>query len=51
MTNKTNILNIEVANITQKELLEQLTEGVLITPNVDHLIKLQRDKEYYHVVK
>ena len=51
MSNKINILNIDVANITQKELLEQLVEGVLITPNVDHLIKLQRDKDYYQVVK
>ncbi|MCB2220165.1 MAG: WecB/TagA/CpsF family glycosyltransferase [Bacteroidetes bacterium] len=43
------ILNILVDNITKQELLEQFTEGVLITPNVDHLMKLQRDKEFYQI--
>ena len=31
------------------ELLENLKEGVLVTPNLDHLIKLQKDKEFYDV--
>jgi exopolysaccharide biosynthesis WecB/TagA/CpsF family protein len=44
-----NILNIQVDNITKQELLEQFAEGVLITPNVDHLMKLQRDKEFYQI--
>ncbi len=44
-----NILNIQVDNITKKELLERFTEGVLITPNVDHLMKLQRDREFYEI--
>lgn len=30
-------------------MLERLDKGVLITPNVDHLVKLQRDKEFYEV--
>ena len=29
--------------------LQSLHEGVLITPNVDHLVKLQKDKEFYEV--
>ena len=37
--------------VTQKELLQQFSHGVLITPNVDHLIKTQTDKEYYEIVK
>lgn len=45
--NYTRILNINIQNITQEELLKQLTKGVLITPNVDHLVKLQKDKEFY----
>ena len=51
MSERTIILNVKIDNITQNELLEQLTEGVLVTPNVDHLIRLQKDKVYYDVVK
>ena len=40
------VLNIESHNITRQELLENLKEGVLVTPNLDHLIKLQKDKEF-----
>lgn len=42
-----NILNIKIQNITSSYLLEYLDEGVLFTPNVDHLVKLQKDKEFY----
>ena len=41
------ILNIEVLDIARKELLEDLQDGVLVTPNVDHLVKLQSDKSFY----
>ena len=34
------VLNIDIQNITREELLENLKEGVLVTPNLDHLIKL-----------
>ena len=40
------VLNINIQNITRQELLENLKEGVLVTPNLDHLIKLQKDKEF-----
>lgn len=40
-------LNIKILNITKKDLLSQLKQGVVITPNVDHLVKLQKDKEFY----
>lgn len=43
------ILNIAILSLTQKELLEKLDKGVLITPNVDHLVKLQCDREFYNV--
>ena len=49
--NKSKILNIEIDNISQKDILAQLKKGVLITPNVDQLIKLQTDREFYDIVK
>lgn len=53
---KTRVLNIDVLAITEKELLEGLDRnldgsdagnGILITPNLDHLVKLQKDEEFY----
>ncbi|WP_036481161.1 WecB/TagA/CpsF family glycosyltransferase [Myxosarcina sp. GI1] len=49
-----NLLNVSIHNITANELLEDLSVngGVVVTPNVDHLVKLQSDlellKAYYH---
>ncbi|MCQ2266215.1 MAG: WecB/TagA/CpsF family glycosyltransferase [Bacteroidaceae bacterium] len=43
----TRILNIDALLITEQELLKQLHEGVLITPNLDHMVKLQKDYEFY----
>lgn len=45
--NKVRLLNIDIDNLTSDELLQRFTEGVLVTPNVDHLIKLQKDREFY----
>lgn len=42
-----NVLNINISQITQDEVLQNLTKGVVVTPNVDHLMKLQSDKEFY----
>lgn len=47
----TRILNVDVQNITQEALLRRLTNGVLITPNVDQIVKLQSDREFYDIVK
>ena len=44
-------LNINIKIITETELLQILKKGVLITPNVDHLVKLQKDKEFYEAYK
>lgn len=49
--NSIRILNIDIQSIRKQELLEQLDKGVLITPNVDHLVKLQKDREFYEVYK
>lgn len=43
------ILNIPIQATTRLELLENLKEGVLVTPNVDHIVKLQHDREFYEV--
>lgn len=45
----TKILNTNILNITQRELLDKLKKGIVVTPNVDHLVKLQKDKEFYNV--
>ncbi|MCM1312626.1 MAG: WecB/TagA/CpsF family glycosyltransferase [Bacteroides sp.] len=47
----TRILNAEIQNITSAELLEKLHRGVLITPNVDQMVKLQNDREFYQLVR
>ena len=44
------VLNIDIQNITRQELLENLKEGVLVTLNLDHLIKLQKDREFYMTI-
>lgn len=49
--NKSKILNIEIDNISMDELLAQLKKGVLVTPNVDQIVKMQSDREYYEIVK
>lgn len=47
MNNRINILNVEIDNITQQDLLKQLTRGVLVTPNVDDIMKHQWDEEFH----
>lgn len=51
MNNKVDVLNISFDNISETKLLDQLTEGVLVTPNVDILMHLQDDKELYNIVR
>lgn len=45
------ILNVKIDNVTQEELLKQLKKGVLITPNVDQMVKLQQDEDFYRIVR
>mgnify|MGYP002856415214 CR=1 FL=1 len=49
--NKVRILNVEIDHITQPELLRSLKRGVLVTPNVDQIVRMQSDREYYEIVK
>lgn len=45
---KVEILNVKIDNVSQTELLAQLKHGVLVTPNVDDMMKHQRDEEFHH---
>jgi len=51
MAEKIKVLNIDIQNISKLDLLENLSEGIFTTPNVDHLVKLQKDSEFYKVYK
>jgi exopolysaccharide biosynthesis WecB/TagA/CpsF family protein len=43
------VLNLVIDNLSMTELLEDLQEGVVFTPNVDHLMKVQQDPEFAHL--
>lgn len=47
MTAKVRLLNVDIDNLTSQELLEKYHQGILFTPNIDHLIKLQKDVSFY----
>lgn len=40
-------MNVRIDNITATELLRNLKKGVLVTPNVDDIMKHQRDREFH----
>ncbi|MGI8504422.1 MAG: WecB/TagA/CpsF family glycosyltransferase [Hassallia sp.] len=45
-----NLLNVTINNITMVELLENLrVGGIVFTPNVDHVMKLQKNQDFYLV--
>lgn len=45
---KVELLNIGIHNVTMTELLGKLRfGGVVFTANVDHLVKLQKDRDFY----
>lgn len=44
------ILNISIDNISLVDLLEKLKYGgIVFTPNVDHIVKLQTDENFYRI--
>ncbi|MGB3512946.1 MAG: WecB/TagA/CpsF family glycosyltransferase [Microcoleaceae cyanobacterium] len=47
---KINVLNISIDNLSTQELLHKLDlyGGILFTPNVDHMINLQKDEDFYY---
>lgn len=46
---KINILGIDFDNVSKQDLLSELKKGVIFTPNVDHLMKLRRDRTFASV--
>lgn len=40
------LLNLSVHNMSMMEVLENLKSGIVFTPNVDHFVKLQHDREF-----
>jgi N-acetylglucosaminyldiphosphoundecaprenol N-acetyl-beta-D-mannosaminyltransferase len=48
-----NLLNVSIDNFSITELFERLDceGGLVFTPNVDHLIKLQYDRDFYEAYK
>lgn len=48
MNSKISLLNIELNNITRNDLLLNFNKGVLYTPNVDHLVLLQKNKKLFN---
>lgn len=43
---KVKLLNVWIDNLSKAEFLEQIKHGVVFTPNVDHLMKLQKDQQF-----
>ena len=46
---KVTILNVDIDNVTEAEVLKHLDQGVVFTPNVDHLLLLKNDPEFFQV--
>ncbi len=48
--NSVNILNVSIDNLSLLDLLEKLkVGGVVFTPNINHIMKLQKDRSFYHI--
>ncbi len=45
-TDRVRILNVAIDNLDMRELLEELTAGVVFTVSVDFIMKMQRDREF-----
>lgn len=45
------ILNVLIDNLSIEELLVRLKSGIVVTPNIDHIIKLQKDPEFFEIYR
>lgn len=45
--NRVKLLNVTIDNLSESELLSNLKSGIVFTPNVDHLMKLQDDRDFF----
>lgn len=41
------LLNVSIDDVSMHRLLANLEQGIIFTPNVDHLVKLQTDREFF----
>jgi exopolysaccharide biosynthesis WecB/TagA/CpsF family protein len=41
------LLNAAIDNLSMNDLLSKLNQGVVFTPNVDHMVRLQKDQEFF----
>ena len=48
MMNRIRILNVDIDDLSMDELLVHLKNGVLVTPNVDDIMKHQKDKLFHN---
>lgn len=48
-TGTSTILNVKIDNLKYNDFIENLAKGFVVTPNLDHLVMLQEDKEFYEV--
>ena len=44
------ILNIQVDNLSMNEVMSKVCHGFIVTPNVDHLIHLQKDEDFIMLI-
>ena len=43
------ILNVRIDNLSARDLLEKMDRGVLVTPNIDDVMKHQHDREFHEL--
>lgn len=48
MNNRINLLNIKIDNISLDDLLKNYKKGVIITPNLDHMMLLQNNEKLFN---
>jgi N-acetylglucosaminyldiphosphoundecaprenol N-acetyl-beta-D-mannosaminyltransferase len=46
MTGKVDILGVPIDNLSMSDFLENLREGTVFTPNVDHLINVRKNRDF-----
>jgi N-acetylglucosaminyldiphosphoundecaprenol N-acetyl-beta-D-mannosaminyltransferase len=47
---KVRLLNVDVDVVAMDELVETFRQGVMLTLHVDMIMKLQKDREFYHLL-
>ena len=47
LTTKVDILGVPIDNLSQEELLQELRDGTVFTPNVDHLMNIRKNRKFF----